>query len=129
MDLNTCKYTSSYIYTKVKRDLGTLLKIFCTSIKTFSKRRTTGDNVEKFNLRKRDSREVVVASKLSNMQKARSFAQSKSGGKGIKNLWKGDSDMKEEGHSLIVVLFLSRVNNVIYVTCSHVYKIWYVCAV
>lgn len=37
--------------------------------------------------------------------------------------------MKEEGHSLIVVLFLSRINNVIYVTCSHVYQIWYVCAV
>lgn len=62
-----------------------------------------GNIVEKYNLRKRDKKEVVGASKFSHMQKARILLRSV--GNGIKNLWEGDRDIKDEGHSFIVALF------------------------
>ena len=62
-----------------------------------------GNIVEKFNLRKKDKKEVVGASKFSYMQKARILLRSV--GNGIKNLWEGDRDRKDEGHSFIVALF------------------------
>lgn len=53
------------------------------------------------------------------MWKTRSFAENKRVGKGIKNSWTGDSDMKEE--SLIHSCLISRVDKMIYVIYLHVY--------
>lgn len=68
-----------------------------------------GNVAEKFNLRKRDKKEVVGASKFSYTWKARILL--KSVGNGIKNLREGDRDTKDVGPSFIAA-FLFRVNGV-----------------